>query len=93
MISDGSFNVGGVLSTTVTLKEAEPVLPALSVAEHATFVNPIANVEPEEGVQVGVNEPSTASNAEAVNATTAPSAPVASTVTLPGTVTTGAVSL
>jgi hypothetical protein len=91
VISDGSVNFGGVLSATVTLKEAEPTLPALSVTEHVTVVEPNMNVEPDEGVQVGVKEPSTASNAEAVNATTAPAGPVASTVISAGTVTTGAV--
>ena len=91
VISDGSFNSGGVVSATVTLKEAEPTLPALSVTEHVTFVEPNANVEPDEGVQVGAKEPSTASNAEAVNVTTAPVGPVASTVMSAGTVTTGAV--
>jgi hypothetical protein len=89
--SDGSVNFGGVLSATVTLKEAEPTLPALSVTEHDTVVEPNANVEPDKGVQVGVKEPSTTSNAEAVNVTTAPLGPVALTVMSAGTVTTGAV--
>jgi hypothetical protein len=91
VISDGSVNFGGVLSATVTLKEAEPMLPALSVTEHVTMVEPTMNVEPDAGVQVGVKEPSTASNAEAVNVTTAPTGPVASTLMSTGTVTTGAV--
>jgi hypothetical protein len=73
------------------MKEAEPVLPALSVAEQVTFVEPSANVEPDEGVQVGVKEPSTRSEAEAVNVTTAPLGPVALTVMLAATVTTGGV--
>jgi hypothetical protein len=89
VISDGSVNVGGDLSATVTLEEAEPKLPALSATEHVTVVEPNANVEPDEGVQVGVKEPSTASNAEAVNVTTAPAGPVALTVMSAGTVTTG----
>jgi hypothetical protein len=91
VISDGSVNFGGVLSTTFTMKEAEPVLPALSVAEHVTLVEPNANVEPDEGVQVGVEEPSTRSEAEAENVTTAPLGSVSSTVMSAGTVTTGAV--
>ena len=91
LMSDGSVSVGGVLSTTVTLKEAEPVRPALSVTEQETVVEPNANIEPDEGVQVGVKEPSTRSDAEAVNVTTAPLGPVASTVMSAGTVTTGAV--
>jgi hypothetical protein len=91
VISDGRFNFGGVISATVTLKEAEPALPALSVAEHVTLVEPNANVEPDEGVQVGVEEPSTRSEAEAENVTTAPVGSVSSTVMSAGTVTTGAV--
>jgi hypothetical protein len=91
VISDGTVNFGGVLSATVTLKEAEPTLPALSVTEHVTMAEPNMNVEPDEGVQVGVKEPSTTSNAEAVNVTTAPAGPVALTVMSAGTVTTGAV--
>jgi hypothetical protein len=73
------------------LNDAEPVLPALSVAEQVTFVDPIANVLREAGLQVGVIEPSTISEAEAVNVTTAPLGPVALTVMLAGTATTGGV--
>jgi hypothetical protein len=40
-MSDGSVNIGGILSTTFTLNDAEPVLPALSVAEQVTFVEPM----------------------------------------------------
>jgi hypothetical protein len=88
-MSDGSVSVG--LSTTFTLNEAEPVRPALSVAEQDTVVEPSANVEPDEGIQVGVKEPDTTSDAEAVNLTTAPLALVALTVMPAGTVTTGGV--
>jgi hypothetical protein len=88
-MAEGRFNVGGVLSRTVTLKEADPVLPDLSVAEHDTTVEPTGNVEPEAGVQVTGNEPSTESRAETVNVTTAPLEPVALTVMSAGTVTTG----
>jgi hypothetical protein len=91
VISDGTVNFGGALSATVTLKEAEPTLPALSVTEHVTMAEPNMNVEPDEGVQVGVKEPSTISNAEAVNVAAAPAGPVALTVMSAGTVTTGAV--
>jgi hypothetical protein len=87
----GTVTTGGVLSCTTTLNDADPVLPALSVAEQVTFVEPKANVEPDEGVQVGVKEPSTRSEAEAVNVTTPPFGPVAFTVMLAGTVTTGGV--
>jgi hypothetical protein len=89
VISDGSVNAGGVVSTTVTLKEAEPVLPALSVAEQDTLVEPKAKVEPEAGVQVTGTEPSMRSEAEAENVTTAPLGSVSSTVMSAGTVTTG----
>jgi hypothetical protein len=65
VISDGMFNFGGVVSTTVTWKEAEPVLPALSVAVHVTLVEASGKVEPEDGVQIGVMEPSTRSEAVA----------------------------
>jgi hypothetical protein len=73
------------------LKEADPVLPDLSVAEHDTTVEPTGNVEPEAGVQVTDTEPSTESSAETVKVTTAPLGPVASTVMSAGTVTTGGV--
>jgi hypothetical protein len=89
VMSDGSVSVGGVLSTTFTLNDAEPVLPALSVAEQVTLVEPIAKVLPEAGLQVGVIAPSTGSDAEALNVTTAPLGPVALTVMSGGTVTTG----
>jgi hypothetical protein len=55
------------------------------------LVVPNGNVEPEAGAQVTETEPSTSSSAEAVNVTTAPSRPEASTVMSSGTVTTGAV--
>ena len=91
VMSAGSCNFGGVLSATVTLNEAEAVFPALSVTEHDTVVEPNANVEPDEGVQVGANGPSTRSEAEAVYVTTAPLGPVASAVMSAGTVITGGV--
>ena len=55
------------------------------------MVSPIPKVEPEGGVQVGVNDPSTRSDAEAVKVTTSPEGPVASIVMSEGTVTVGAV--
>jgi hypothetical protein len=73
------------------LNDAEPVLPALSVAEQVTLVEPIGKVEPEAGLQVTCTEPSTMSEAEAEKFTTAPTGPVALTVMSAGTVTTGAV--
>jgi hypothetical protein len=56
-----------------------------------TVVVPIANVVPESGAHVGVTDPSTMSNAEAVNVTTAPLGLVASVVMFTGTVTAGGV--
>jgi hypothetical protein len=91
VISDGSVNSGGVLSTTITVNEPEAAFPALSVTEQATWVEPNTNVEPEAGLQLGVIAPSTASDAETLKVTTAPLAPVASTVISAGTVTTGTV--
>jgi hypothetical protein len=73
------------------LNDAEPVLPSWSVAEQVTLVDPIANVEPEAGVQVGVREPSRRSVAETENVTAAPFFEVAFTVMSAGTVTTGAI--
>jgi hypothetical protein len=87
----GTFTVGGVVSTTDTLKLALPVFPAASVAEQLTVTVPRAKVEPEEGEQLGVIAPSTRSLAEAVKETAAPEGPVASTTLFAGTVTTGAV--
>ena len=91
VILDGSVSLGAVMSLTVTVNEAVPVLPAESVAEQLTVVVDIGNVEPEAGVQVGVKAPSMLSVAVAVNVTTAPVELVASTVMLDGTVSTGAV--
>src|SRR4030067_25434 len=68
-----------------------PVFMLASVASQLTVVSPIAKVVPETGAQVGVNEPSTTSDAEAVKVTTAPEGPVASTVVSGGTITVGAV--
>ncbi len=46
---------------TITLKLASAVFPWESVAVHFTVVSPIANVEPEAGVQTTGTEPSTMS--------------------------------
>ena len=82
---------GWVVSLTVILNEAVPVLPAASVAVQFTVILPKAKVEPEARSHAGVIEPSMASKAEAVKLTEAPLAPVASTIISDGTVTTGAV--
>lgn len=91
VIFAGTVTVGGVVSRTVTVKDALPVLPAASVAEQFTVVVPNGNVLPEGGTQVGVIAPSTMSEALAEKLTTAPDEPVASTVIFEGTVTVGGV--
>jgi hypothetical protein len=87
----GTDTDGFVVSCTVTLNEALPVLPEPSVAEHVTFVVPTAKVSPEDGEQPGVSDPETVSLADAENETTAPDGPVASCVIGAGTVTSGGV--
>ena len=85
---------GGVVSSTVTSKEASPVLPAWSVAEQVTSVVSMGKVSPDSrGLQVGVMAPSTVSLAlgRGLKVTTAPAKLVASLVMSPGTVTTGGV--
>lgn len=88
---DGRERVGGVVSTTVTVKPADALLPASSVAVHETLVGPSGNVDPEAGVQTGVTDPSTRSLAVAEKETLAPDGPVASAVIPPGTVRAGGV--
>jgi hypothetical protein len=88
---DGSVRTGAVVSRTVIVKLAVPVLPDESVAEHATVVVPSGKVEPEAGVQTGVKAPSLLSVAVAVKVTSLPEELVASSVIEEGTVTTGAV--
>jgi hypothetical protein len=62
----GRGSVLGVVSFTVTVKEAEPVLPWASVAVQVTVVVPSGNIEPLGGAQVTGTTPSTLSVAEAV---------------------------
>ncbi len=50
----------------MTVKVVVAELPALSVAVHVTVVVPIANTEPDGGLQTTVTEPSTASVAVGV---------------------------
>ena len=80
---------GGVVSRTVTVKDAVPVLDP-SDAVHVTVVAPRGNVDPEAGEHVGAIEPATMSVAEDENDTTAPAALVAPVTMFAGTVTTGA---
>jgi uncharacterized protein YhbP (UPF0306 family) len=85
----GTVTTGPVVSVTVTVKEADPLLAFVSVAVHVTVVGPSGNVDPLAGVQVTGRGPSTPSLADAVKLNVAPVAPVASTVAFAGTVTTG----
>jgi uncharacterized protein YhbP (UPF0306 family) len=79
------------VSVTVTVNEAAPLLPRVSVAVHVTVVAPTGNVAPLAGVQLTGTLPSIPSFAVAVYVKIAPVAPVASTVAWAGTVTTGPV--
>ena len=65
----GSVSLGGVVSCTVMVKVAVPVIPALFVAVQVTVVAVITKVDPEAGTQVGAIAPSTTSVAEAENVT------------------------
>src|ERR671922_210645 len=64
-LSGGTTIRGGVVSTTVTSKLAEPVLPWESVAVQVTVVVPTGKVLPDAGAHVGVIGPSTMSLAVA----------------------------
>lgn len=70
---------------------AVDVLALPSVAEHVTVVVAIGNVVPDAGLHETAAGPVTASTAEAEYVTTAPLAPAAVNVRLPGTVNIGAV--
>src|SRR5262249_40442664 len=87
----GTLTLGGVVSCTVTLNEALPVLPAASLAVQVTLVVPNENVEPDAGLHAGITFASSGSLAVATKVATAPLGPVASNVVFDGTVTTGAV--
>ena len=91
VIGDGRFNVGGVVSATVTVKLALALLPEPSVAVQMTVVVPTGNELPEGGTHVGVRLPLAVSVALAVNVTWAPPGPVAGTLIGPGTLRTGGV--
>ena len=51
VILEGNVNTGGIVSTTVTVKLPLAVLPATSVAEQLTMVEPNPKVDPEAGTQ------------------------------------------
>ena len=88
----GTVNTGAVVSRTVTVKVFVVTFAAASVAVTVTVVDPIANDDPEATEYVIVGAAVTASVAvAAAQVAIAPAALVASTVTLPGTVSAGAV--
>ena len=68
-----------------------PTLPLASVAVAVTVVVPIGKTDPAGGTFVVAQGPEMASLAEVEKVTTAPFDPVAKTVILAGTVTTGGV--
>jgi hypothetical protein len=61
----GTETTGGVESDTVTVKEPFAELLWLSAALQLTVVEPNPNVEPDDGEQFTVTDPSTMSEAEA----------------------------
>lgn len=86
VIVPGRFNVGGVVSTTVTVKVAAAlVFPCESVAVHDTFVVPKGNVLPLDDEQLTGTLPSTVSVADAVQLTVAPPVVFPSTDMFDGT--------
>ena len=87
----GTVTTGPIVSVTVTVKEADPVLLFVSLAVHVTVVGPSGKVDPLAGVQLTARDPSTRSVAVAVKLNAAPVTLVASTVAFAGTVTTGPV--
>ena len=62
----GTVITGPVVSVTVTLNDAAPLLPRASVVVQLTVVVPSGNVAPLVGVQVTATLPSTRSVAVAV---------------------------
>jgi hypothetical protein len=62
----GTVTAGPVVSVTATMKEADPLLPRVSVAVHVAVVAPSGNVDPLAGVQLTATLPSIPSFAVAV---------------------------
>src|SRR6266550_7138745 len=87
----GTVTIGAVVSVTVTLNEADRLLPCASLVSHVTVVAPNGNIAPLAGEQLTATLPSRTSVAVALKVYAAPVAPVASTVASAGTVTTGPV--
>ena len=85
VIDAGAVTTGAVVSATMTLNDAEPLLPCASTAVQATVVEPMGKIEPLAGTQVTVTTPSNASIADAVNVCGVPAGLVASIVTVAGT--------
>jgi hypothetical protein len=77
--------VGAVASRTVTVNPALAVFPFVSCAEQRTDVVPNAKPEPDAGRQATGRAPSRLSVAVGLVQETGVSAPVQSTVRLPGT--------
>src|SRR5882762_1669112 len=76
----GTVTTGPVVSVTVTVNEADPLLPCASLAVHLTVVAPNGNVDPLADVQATATLPSMVSVADALKVNIAPLAAVASTV-------------
>src|SRR5437867_3580644 len=91
MMSEGGSQVIVGVHFTVTLNEAEPVLPCASVAVQTTVVVPSGNGDPLAGVQVTGTMPSTSSHADVLKKTAVPDEFAAATVAFGGTDTTGGV--
>jgi hypothetical protein len=91
MLPGTLLNTGSVVSTTVTVKDFEELLPCESAAVQLIGCEPRLNVDPESGEQSTGRLPSTASDAETEKLTTAPPELVASTEKSPGAEMTGPV--
>jgi hypothetical protein len=78
--SGTDWSVGAVVSSTMTLKDADAELLELSVAVQVTGVVPNGNVPPELGVQATLGDGSTRSWARTENDAVAPDPFAASTI-------------
>src|SRR5438876_11121766 len=87
----GTLTTGGVVSTTVTVTLALPVLPCASVALQVTVVVAIGKVVPEAGLQLAVTAPRSEARRVGKELAAAPPGPAASLVMFAGTLTTGGV--
>ena len=87
----GAEKISGVTLLTVTLNVPLAMFPTLSVAVAVTVVLPTANVPPLTGEYVMVGVPMLSVALAPLNVTLAPLSDVALTLTLPPTLSTGAV--